>query len=57
MELASLKSFSAWSNFYTLDYFGGITMMISGNLIYVTGFMKTDHNVTFCISRNTILKH
>ena len=25
--------------------------------IFVTGFGKTDHNVTFCISRNTILKH
>ena len=24
---------------------------------YVTGFGKTDHNVTFCISRNTVLKH
>ena len=25
--------------------------------LYVTGFGKTDHNVTFCISRNTILKN
>ena len=25
--------------------------------VYVTGFMKIDHNVTFRISRNTILKH
>ena len=24
---------------------------------YVTGFGKSDHNVTFCISRNTVLKH
>ena len=24
---------------------------------YVTGLGKTDHNVTFCISRNTVLKH
>ena len=24
---------------------------------FVTGFMKTDHNVTFCISGNTVLKH
>ena len=23
----------------------------------VTGFGKTDHNVTFCISRNAVLKH
>ena len=26
-------------------------------LLIVTGFGKTDHNVTFCISRNTVLKH
>ena len=25
--------------------------------LYVTGLGKTDHNVTFCISRNTVLKH
>ena len=25
--------------------------------LYVTGFGKTDHNVTFCVSRNTVLKH
>ena len=25
--------------------------------IYVTGFGKTNHNVTFCISRNTVLKY
>ena len=25
--------------------------------VYVTGFGKTDHNVTLCISRNAILKH
>ena len=31
-----------------------ITFAASSN---VTGFMKTDHNVTFCISRNTVLKH
>ena len=26
-------------------------------IIYVTGFGKTDQVVTFCISRNTVLKH
>ena len=30
---------------------------VSQDTVYVTGFGKTDHNVTFCISRNTVLKH
>ena len=25
--------------------------------VYVTGLGKTNHNVTFCVSRNTVLKH
>ena len=29
---------------------------VANNHENVTGFGKTDHNVTFCISRNTVLK-
>ena len=33
------------------------TVMAVVHMIYVTGFGKTDHIVTFTISRNTVLKH
>ena len=53
------NSFDVWlhHSIYIYIYIYNIYIYIYIYIYNVTGFGKTDHIVTFSISRNTVLKH